>query len=113
MIDQTLQTAYDKVPYNSVAFCQTHPDRLATIATFLGMDPAPVERCRVLELGSASGGNLIPMAATLPESEFIGLDLSRRQVSEGQAAIKSLGLANVTLHPQNLPIVESLCSGWR
>ena len=27
MIDQTLQTAYDKVPYNSVAFCQTHPDR--------------------------------------------------------------------------------------
>src|SRR5687768_14514491 len=102
MIDQTLQTTYDKVPYNSVAFVQTHPDRLATIATFLGMDPAPVEHCRVLELGAASGGNLIPMAATLPESEFVGLDFSLRQVKVGQAAIETLGLTNVTIRHMNI-----------
>jgi methyltransferase-like protein/2-polyprenyl-3-methyl-5-hydroxy-6-metoxy-1,4-benzoquinol methylase len=107
MSDQTVQTAYDKVPYNSVAFCQTHPDRLATIATFLGMDPAPVEHCRVLELGAASGGNLIPMAVTLPESEFIGLDLSLHQINGGQAAIKNLGLTNITLRHMNILDVTS------
>jgi methyltransferase-like protein len=102
MTDQTLQTAYDKVPYHSVAFNQTHPDRLATLATFLGMEPAPVEACRVLELGCASGGNLIPMAAGLPEGQFVGLDLSVRQVEEGQAIIKALGLTNISLRRMDI-----------
>lgn len=102
MSDQILQTAYDKVPYHSVAFNQTHPDRLATIATFLGMEPAPVETCRVLELGCASGGNLIPMAAALPEGQFVGLDFSVRQVEVGQALIKTLGLTNISLRHMDI-----------
>lgn len=56
------RNTYDEVPYESYPYPQTHPDRIATIATILGISPAPVERCRVLELGCASGGNLIPMA---------------------------------------------------
>src|SRR5262249_10589850 len=59
-------TSYDEVPYESYPFSQTHPDRLATVATLFGMRPAPVDRCRVLELGCAAGGNLIPMALALP-----------------------------------------------
>ena len=65
-----MQTVYDKVPYPSYSFVQSHPDHLATLATLLGMEPPPVERSRVLELGCASGGNLIPMAYGLPGSEF-------------------------------------------
>ena len=61
------------------------------------MEPPPVERSRVLELGCASGGNLIPMAYGLPGSEFIGVDLSARQVAEGQAMIAELGLSNISL----------------
>jgi hypothetical protein len=45
------QSSYDKVLYPSYTRIQTHPDRLATIATLFGMTPAPVERCRMLELG--------------------------------------------------------------
>lgn len=101
-----IQTAYDQIPYNSVSFPQTHPDRLATVATLLGLDPPPIERCRVLELGCASGGNLLPMAQGLPGSEFVGLDLSGRQVSEGQKAIAALGLKNIVLLHQNLLEVE-------
>ncbi len=92
-----MQTVYDKVPYPSYSFVQSHPDHLATLATLLGMDPPPVDRSRVLELGCASGGNLIPMAYGLPGSEFVGIDLSARQVAEGQAMIAELGLTNVSL----------------
>src|SRR6267142_1438469 len=99
--EQTMQptprTSYDEVPYDSKAFSETHPDRLATVATLFGMQPADVEHCRVLELGCADGSNLIPMAVGLPESAFAGIDLSPRQVGDGQATIATLGLKNVTL----------------
>ena len=97
-------TSYDIVPYASTAFPQSHPDRLATLARLFGVAAAPPDRCRVLELGAASGGNLIPMAYELPESRFIGIDLSRRQVEEGQSAIDDLGLTNIEL--RHLGIAE-------
>ena len=71
------------MPY-SVRFPQTRPDRLAAIATLFGMEPAPPDRCRVLELGCASGGNLIPMGLSWPDSQFVGIDLSERQIRDGQ-----------------------------
>lgn len=88
---------YDEVPYPNYAYSYTHPDALATLATLLSLTPTPVDRCRVLELGCASGGNLIPMAHTLPDSEFIGLDYSGQQIAAGRAAISALDLCNVTL----------------
>jgi hypothetical protein len=36
---------YNEVAYPGLPFAQTHPDRLATIATLLGMKPAPVVVC--------------------------------------------------------------------
>ena len=95
-------TSYDEVPYPSYSFPQTHPDRLAVIATILGLNPPPPEHCRVLELGCAAGGNLIPMAESLPESTFLGIDLSRRQVIEGQATLAALGLRNIELRHQSI-----------
>src|SRR5262245_32467149 len=72
--------AYDDLVYPSLAFPQTHPDLLGTLATLFGLTPAPTERCRVLELGSASGANLLPLAYAWPESEFVGIDYSAKQV---------------------------------
>ena len=97
MIDQNLPTSYDQVPYPGLSYSQSHPDRLATLATLLGMKPAAVKRCRVLELGCAVGGNLIPMAYGLSGSQFVGIDSSPRQIAEGQASIAALGLENITL----------------
>ncbi|MCU1274912.1 MAG: Methyltransferase type 12 [Bryobacterales bacterium] len=61
------------------------------------MSPAPADRCRVLELGCGDGGNLIPMALTLPESTFAGIDLAERAVEQGRAVVHVLGLRNITL----------------
>ena len=95
-------TPYDEVPYPSLSYNQSHPDRLATVATLLGMSPAPVTQCRVLEIGCASGGNLIPMAYSLPESEFVGIDYAATQIAEGQEAVQALELKNITLKHFNI-----------
>jgi SAM-dependent methyltransferase len=88
-------TSYDDLPYASVPHRETHPDRLATVASLLGLHPPPVAACRVLELGSAVGGNLIPMALTLPQSHFVGVELSGRQVAEARRVADALKLRNI------------------
>jgi methyltransferase-like protein/protein-L-isoaspartate O-methyltransferase len=98
MSEQPQFHSYDDVPYPDLCYAYTHPSRLAAIATLLGMQPPPVTRCRVLELGCASGGNLLPMAYGLPESQFVGIDLSARQIAAGQQMAAALGLTNLTLH---------------
>ena len=42
-------TSYDEVPYESHPYPQTHPSRLAAVATLFGLRPPPVESARVLE----------------------------------------------------------------
>lgn len=88
---------YDEVSYTGYPYNQTHPDRLASVATLLGLEPASVESCRVLELGCGDGGNIIPMAMGLASSRFVGVDLSERAIAKGEAIIKELGLTNISL----------------
>jgi SAM-dependent methyltransferase len=95
-------SSYDRVPYRSLPFYQTHPDQLATVATLFGLTPPSIPECRLLELGCASGGNLIPMAIELPNARFVGVDLSARQVSEGQAIIDALRLDNVQVEHRSI-----------
>jgi methyltransferase-like protein/trans-aconitate methyltransferase len=92
-----LEERYDAVAYPTHAQPATHPDRLATVATLMGMRPVAVDRCRVLELGCGDGGNLIPMALALPGSEFVGVDIAGQPVARGQEMISELGLGNVRL----------------
>lgn len=89
--------SYDEVPYDSKPLYSTHPDCLCTAGRLRGLPAAAASHCRVLELGCATGGNLIPMAYGLPESRFVGIDLSAAQVASGQALCQKLGLANIEL----------------
>jgi methyltransferase-like protein/SAM-dependent methyltransferase len=93
---------YDEVPYDSLPFQQSHPDRLATVAKIFGMQPAPLENCRVLELGCSSGGNLLPIAARFPNSEVVGIDGSQRQVAIGEKLIAASGLKNAQIIHRNI-----------
>ncbi len=100
MSEEQLEAAenlYDVVPYNAMSYDFTHPRHLEAMATLFEMQPADITRCRVLELGCAAGNNLIPQAVDLPESTFLGIDLSQRQVRQGQEVIESLALENVEL----------------
>ena len=94
--------SYDDILYPSYAHKQTHPDRLAVLSRLFGMSPAPVDRCRVLELGCGNGSNLIPMAFNLRESEFIGIDRAALPIEKGNAMLQALALRNISLHQLDL-----------
>jgi len=96
-VSHALLASYDNLPYESEPLAHTHPDSLAAVATLLGMIPADVERCRVLELGCATGGNLIPMADALPESHFLGVDFSPVQIAQAQKVVDAIELKNIDL----------------
>lgn len=101
-MSSTAATSYDEVPYDARPRYATHPDCLATLAKLLGMTPAPIDRCRVLELGCSTGGNLLPLAEMLPNSQFVGIDLSRRQIETGRQVAAALGLKNLRLEPRSI-----------
>jgi methyltransferase-like protein/SAM-dependent methyltransferase len=102
----TPPTPYDEIPYESCSFPQTHPDRLATLATLFGLRPAPVGACRVLELGCGMGANLVPMAFGLPASEFVGVDSSAREIAAARTAAGDLGLSNIRLEHASILDVD-------
>lgn len=88
---------YDLLPYESKPFSMSQPAKLGGLTRLFGLEAAPMEKARVLELGCASGGNLIPHAARYPDATFVGVDLARTQVAAGRARIERLGLKNVEI----------------
>lgn len=98
----TAPYVYDVVEYPAHVVAGMHPDRLFVQGTLFGLSPVPVERCRYLEVGCSTGTNLIAAALTLPDSEFVGFDLSRPAVERGREVAAELGLTNVTLHHADL-----------
>jgi SAM-dependent methyltransferase len=103
MMGSPTLTPYDALGYPTRPLAQTHPDRLATVATLLGLTPPPVTGSRVLELGCGDGGNLVPMAYTLPGSHFVGIDRASSAIARGAALIEAAGLTdNVELRCQDL-----------
>jgi methyltransferase-like protein len=93
---------YDEVPYPSSSFPQTHPVKLATMGRLFGLTPKEPESCRLLELGCADGANLIPFGQLYPQSTFVGVDLSSKQVDHGLKAVREAGLTNVSLLNQDI-----------
>src|SRR5579875_1534709 len=77
------------------------------MAALHGLSPAPIESCRVLEIGCSEGGNLIPMAYALPGATFTGFDLAAQPIARGQERIRHLGLQNIRLFQADLTSVAS------
>ncbi|MBJ7337887.1 class I SAM-dependent methyltransferase [Mycolicibacterium sp.] len=90
-----LRADYDLTPYTSDAFPQSAPPQLAAIAHVFGLQAPAVAQARVLEIGCAAGGNLMPFAATHPGAQVVGVDLSQVQVDQGRIRAQALGLDNV------------------
>jgi SAM-dependent methyltransferase len=88
---------YEVLPYPSMPFAYTQPERLAALAELFGLKAPDAREARVLELGCASGGNIIPLAARYPRARFLGIDLSQRHIEDGRKRIKALALANIEL----------------
>src|SRR5262245_16369603 len=99
-------SGYDELPYPSMPFAYTQPGHLAALATLYGLNAPDAEHAKVLELGCASGGNIIPLAARYPRARFTGMDLSQRHINEGRSRAAALGVRNIDLRQEDLTHVK-------
>ncbi|MBZ5675025.1 MAG: methyltransferase regulatory domain-containing protein [Acidobacteriia bacterium] len=93
---------YNQILYPTHVHSETHPDTLARTAVLFGMDPPPVQQCRVLEIACGDGGNIIPMGFELPNSEFVGIDSASIPIQHAQRVIERCGIKNVTVQALDL-----------
>ncbi|TNF36646.1 MAG: methyltransferase domain-containing protein [Deltaproteobacteria bacterium] len=93
---------YDDVPYPALVHPATHPRVIGAMATLFGLDAAPPDRCRVLDLGCASGTNVMSLAADAPESRFVGVDVAASGILRGRERARLAGIDNVRLEVGDL-----------
>lgn len=101
-----IKNSYDDLMYESGAFPQTAINNLEARARLMGLQPAPAANAKVLELGCSMGGNIITQALYYPDAEFAGIDLSGRQVAQGNAIIEKMGLKNVRLEEKDILTID-------
>jgi len=97
VVNAPSEESYDDVPYGSHPIPASHPDRLYNVAKLYGLSPVPPENARILELGCAGGGNLLPIASQFPQSHCFGIDLSEVQCANARTAINYTRLKNVEI----------------
>ncbi|UDG77742.1 methyltransferase regulatory domain-containing protein [Achromobacter sp. 77] len=101
-LTQAISDAYDETPYLSLPFSYTAPGSLRAVAHLYGISSPELNRARVLELGCAAGGNLLPFAIAYPDARAVGVDLSPQQIEAGQRAAEAAGARNLDLHAMSL-----------
>src|SRR5215207_6653590 len=106
------ENVYDAAPYPVLSHSDTHPDKAATIATLLGLNPPPITNCRVLELGCASGGNIMPMAEALRNSTFVGVDYAEKQIEQARERAQNLSLTNIRFEAMDILDIDAAFGGF-
>jgi trans-aconitate methyltransferase/methyltransferase-like protein len=101
------RASYDATPYVSAPHVRQQPARMAAAALWFGLTAPPAATARVLEIGCALGGHIIPLAAVWPKAQFVGVDLSPAQIEAGRARVERLGLANIALRALSLDEIGS------
>ena len=89
---------YDETPYESYSYPASQVSQLWALGQLFGIDCAHFENARVLELGGASGGNIMTAAESFPNSTFVCVDYSKRQIEDGKRLVEESGIKNMNLH---------------
>lgn len=101
-VNHDITKAYDQRVYTSNAFHYSSPGHLRAAAHLYNLETVPLENARVLELGCAGGGNLLPFAVAYPNAHVVGVDLSSVQIEQGQQVAQAMGLKNLHLKAMSL-----------
>ena len=73
----------------------SHPDHLYVVGRLHGLRPSSIDNARVLELGCGAGGNILPIASTMPGGQFLAIDQSEQKGEMAKAAAIASGLENI------------------
>lgn len=102
-MNDPVRELYSEKRYPALSHPVTDPAHLAVSARLAGLQRlAMPEACRVIELGCATGHNLLPLAARYPESDFMGLDYSDTAIRKARQASYESGLHNVLFETADL-----------
>jgi methyltransferase-like protein/2-polyprenyl-3-methyl-5-hydroxy-6-metoxy-1,4-benzoquinol methylase len=93
---------YNLTPYPSLSYAYTHPDLFAALGHLLDMKPADPEHCRYLDVGCAVGGNILPLAEALPNSQFVGIDQAEKQIEIARQHAELAGLSNISFETMDI-----------
>jgi len=77
---------YEAIAYDARPNPVSHPDHVAAVATMFGFTAPEVTHVRVLELGCSDGANLLPVVATLPDSQCVGCDIAPTAIRRAREA---------------------------
>jgi SAM-dependent methyltransferase len=92
-----VEVSQNEIPYPGFPRIEAHPGLIGAIARLHGLQVAPAEKCRLLELGCGDGGHLLPLAQAFPRSRFVGIDLSCDAIANGKGLARQAALNNVSL----------------
>ncbi|MDV7339808.1 class I SAM-dependent methyltransferase [Terasakiella sp. A23] len=95
-------TNYDLATYPGYPYPQTTPAQVGALAFLHGLNPCPVESAKVLEIGCATGGNLLGLAARFDKSSFVGVDLSSVQIETARKHAEAMSLRNIDFMAQSI-----------
>jgi methyltransferase-like protein/predicted O-methyltransferase YrrM len=100
--NQEIAAYYDALPYQSFCFPQSAPEHLEAIALLFGLNPPSSAKARVLELGCAGGGNLLPFAERNPQARAVGVDISAVHIAQANARLGKMQIRNVRFEQKDL-----------
>jgi len=100
---------YDRMPYRSRPYPLTRPAHVAAVAQTFGLAVPAVTTARVLEIGCAGGGNIIPLAAAFPDARFVGIDVSPVQIDQARERTAAAGLTNIAFREGSVTDIDD---GW-
>lgn len=95
VMDKATEQAYDNVPYESYAYPMTFPAHIGMVGSLFGLNTAAPQKARILEIGSASGGNVFPLALRYPNADITAIDLSDVQIAEAKKQQEVMGVKNI------------------
>lgn len=99
-------TTYDIVAYPSVIHHMAWPERLAVAARLAGLDPAPIDEARVLEIGGGTCLGLIAFAAAHPGCDAHGFDLASTAIARARE-LAGQACPNVSLEVDDILAAKS------
>lgn len=101
-----LEESYDEFPYETYVYPQTHPERLYTTAKLFGLNPPDIEKARILEIGGAGGGNVIPISILYPKTKTVSFDLSGEQITQANKFKEAMKLKNIDFIQRDITKLE-------
>ena len=96
MGNEAVGELYQSRGYPPMSHPSTDPAATSVAAWFAGLRPPHPGTARILEIGCASGHNLLPLAARWPGALCTGADISGEAIAQARRRAEEAGIRNVS-----------------